>query len=188
MDVDSMKGHRSQHMPTTIKLKIIGSFSCKLRTKDNQDDGSAGGGVEAVPFRVPSMMLGFVCDQQLVSIEHDRSGALQKHTPRRSHSASQPPAPAPQQQAHQSLCTDAVSFSVWAARMTAECCDEPGEVCRNGLVESCNAGCAAVCTARTTLQSLRPSYPSKIYMPSARQDTETARRACARCESHDAKG
>ena len=41
-------------------------------------------------------------------------------------------------------CTTVDECNAYAARVTAECCDEPTESCASGIPKTCNAGCAAV--------------------------------------------
>jgi hypothetical protein len=41
-------------------------------------------------------------------------------------------------------CTTMEEFNAYAARVTAECCDEPTESCSSGIPNTCNDGCAAV--------------------------------------------
>ena len=41
-------------------------------------------------------------------------------------------------------CRTSDEFAARAAEVTAECCDEPTEICNDGYPATCNAGCAAV--------------------------------------------
>ena len=41
-------------------------------------------------------------------------------------------------------CDTSDAFASRVAEVTAECCDEPAEICTDGYPATCNAGCAAV--------------------------------------------
>ena len=77
------------------------------------------------------------------------------------------------------ICT-APRISALISEANIECCDEPGEECDNGIIRTCNEGCARL---MISLWSKCGSLMESIVGPVGAEDMRGAAATCTRAEA-----